>query len=110
MGIYKLRRMRSELNSRQLMVRWFDYVGWRSLNACSFVSGVPCPRADITIAITCFLSIALLLLLCGHKETFVLVVIAPVCVLLNDLPLPRWTAPKLDISFGVYLYPLPIGI
>jgi peptidoglycan/LPS O-acetylase OafA/YrhL len=60
------------------------------------------------IAIACFLSIALLLLWCGHKETFVLVVIAPVCVILNDLPLPRWTAPKLDISFGVYLYALPI--
>jgi peptidoglycan/LPS O-acetylase OafA/YrhL len=61
-----------------------------------------------TIAIACFLSIALLLLWCGHKETFVLVVIAPLCVILNELPLPRWTAPKLDISFGVYLYALPI--
>lgn len=50
-----------------------------------------------TIAIACFLSIALLLLSCGHKETFVLVVIAPVCVLLNILPLPRFTAPRLDI-------------
>jgi peptidoglycan/LPS O-acetylase OafA/YrhL len=61
-----------------------------------------------TIAIACFFSIALLLLWCGHKETFVLVVIAPVCVLLNILPLPRFTAPRLDISFGVYLYALPI--
>ena len=42
-----------------------------------------------TIAITCLLSIALALLLCGHKETFMLVVIAPVCVVLNDLPLLR---------------------
>ncbi len=50
------------------------------------------------IAISWFLSIAVLLLLCGHKETFALVVIAPVCVLLNEFPLPRWTAPKLDIS------------
>ncbi|MGY4350468.1 hypothetical protein ACVWXM_006961 [Bradyrhizobium sp. GM7.3] len=60
------------------------------------------------IAFACFLSIAFLLLLCGHRETFVLVVIAPVCVILIDLPLPRWTAPRLDISFDVYLYALPI--
>lgn len=61
-----------------------------------------------TIAVGVFLTIALFLLLSGHKETFVLVVIAPICVLLNNLPLPRFTAPKLDISFGVYLYALPI--
>jgi peptidoglycan/LPS O-acetylase OafA/YrhL len=89
------------------------WLGERGLTcAILFASGVGVAALERwltkTIAITCFLSIALLLLLCGHKETFVLVVIAPVCVLLNDLPLPRWTAPKLDISFGVYLYALPI--
>ncbi|MGY4428905.1 peptidoglycan/LPS O-acetylase OafA/YrhL [Bradyrhizobium sp. F1.13.1] len=61
-----------------------------------------------TIAVACFTSIAVLLLWCGHKETFALVAIAPVCVVLNTIPLPRWTAPKLDISYGVYLYALPI--
>jgi peptidoglycan/LPS O-acetylase OafA/YrhL len=61
-----------------------------------------------TIAMACFMAIALLLLLCGHKETFVIVVLAPLCVLLNDLPLPRWSAPKLDISYGVYLFAHPI--
>ncbi|MET4330982.1 MULTISPECIES: hypothetical protein [Bradyrhizobium] len=61
-----------------------------------------------TIAVACFTSIAVLLLWCGHKETLALVAIAPVCVVLNTIPLPRWTAPKLDISYGVYLYALPI--
>ena len=89
------------------------WLGERGLTcAILFASGVGVAVLERwlrkTIAITCFLSIALLLLLCGHRETFVLVVIAPVCVLLNDLPPPRWTAPKLDISFGVYLYALPI--
>src|SRR6478609_7386212 len=89
------------------------WLGERGLTcAILFASGVGVAALERwltkTIAITCFLSIALMLLLCGHKETFVLVVIAPVCVLLNDFPLPRWTAPKLDISFGVYLYALPI--
>ena len=89
------------------------WLGERGLTcAILFASGVGVATLERwltkTIAITCLLSIALALLLCGHKETFMLVVIAPVCVLLNDLPLPRWTAPKLDISFGVYLYALPI--
>ncbi len=85
---------------------------WGLTCAILFASGVGVAALERwltkTIAITCLLSIALALLLCGHKETFMLVVIAPVCVVLNDLPLPRWTAPKLDISFGVYLYALPI--
>src|SRR3954468_18102428 len=55
-----------------------------------------------------FLAIAILLLVCGHKETFALFVVAPICILLNVIPLPRWTAPRLDISFGTYLYALPI--
>ncbi len=59
-------------------------------------------------AIACLLSVSLVMLACGHRETFVLVAVAPICVLLNDVPLPRWTAPRLDISFGVYLYALPI--
>jgi peptidoglycan/LPS O-acetylase OafA/YrhL len=89
------------------------WLGERGLTcAILFASGVGVASLQRwlskTIAIACFLSIAALLLLCGNKETFVLVVIAPVCVILNDLPLPRWTAPKLDISFGVYLYALPI--
>jgi peptidoglycan/LPS O-acetylase OafA/YrhL len=89
------------------------WLGERGLTcAILFASGVGVAALERwltkTIAIACFLSIALLLLLCGHRETFALVVIAPVCVLLNDLPLPRWTAPKFDISFGVYLYALPI--
>ena len=89
------------------------WLGQRGLTcAILFVSGVGVAALERwltkTIAIACFLSIALVLLICGHGETFVLVVIAPVCVLLNDLRLPRWTAPKLDISFGVYLYALPI--
>ena len=82
-----------------------DHRGERGLTcAILFASGVGVAALERwltkTIAIACFLSIALLLLLCGHRETFVLVVIAPVCVVLNDLPLPRWTAPKLDISFA----------
>lgn len=59
-------------------------------------------------AVLSFLAIGFFLLLCGHKETFALVFFAPICILLNDLPLPRWTAPRLDISFGAYLYALPI--
>ena len=46
-----------------------------------------------SIAIDCCLSIALLLLLCGHRETFALVVIAPVYVVLND-PLDRADPPS----------------
>ena len=29
-------------------------------------------------------------------------------MVLSSLSLPRWTAPKRDISFGVYLYAPPI--
>ena len=64
--------------------------------------------ANKTAALTVFGAVALLLLLCGQIETMVLVAIAPICVLLNDLPLPSWTAPRLDISYGVYLYAFPI--
>jgi peptidoglycan/LPS O-acetylase OafA/YrhL len=61
-----------------------------------------------TASIACFGIISLLLFGCGQIETMVLVAIAPACVLLNDVPLPSWTAPRLDISFGVYLYAFPI--
>lgn len=37
-----------------------------------------------------------------------LYVAAPICVLLNVVPLPRWTAPRWIISFGTYFYALPI--
>lgn len=59
------------------------------------------------IALAAFGAISLLLLVCGQIDTMALVVIAPLCVLLNDIPLPSWTAPKLDISYGVYLYAFP---
>lgn len=59
-------------------------------------------------ALATFGVISLLLLICGQIDTMVLVAIAPSCVLLNDIRLPSWTAPRLDISFGVYLYAFPL--
>ena len=89
------------------------WLGHRSLTcAILFGSGVVIALLQNWLtkwgAVLGMLAVAGIMLLSGHRETFALVVIAPICVLLNDVPLPRWTAPRLDISFGVYLYALPI--
>jgi peptidoglycan/LPS O-acetylase OafA/YrhL len=96
---------------------WYDltpiWLSHRGLTcAIVFASGAGVALVEScsnkTISITVFGVISLLLFLCGQIETMVLVAVAPICVILNDLPLPSWTAPKLDISFGVYLYAFPI--
>ena len=89
------------------------WLGHRGLTcAILFGSGVAIALLQNSLtkrgAILGLLAVAGVMLLSGNRETFALVVISPICVLLNDVPLPRWTAPRLDISFGVYLYALPI--
>ncbi|MDB5619261.1 acyltransferase [Tardiphaga sp.] len=65
-------------------------------------------RAGLSVALT---SLALLLAgfaLSGNPTVAVLLAVTVVCVLLNQVPLPSWMAPKFDISYGVYLYAFPV--
>lgn len=43
-----------------------------------------------------------------NQETAALVAVAPICLLAARLPLPSWSQPKIDISYGLYLYAFPI--
>ncbi|WP_291572481.1 acyltransferase [Bradyrhizobium sp.] len=44
----------------------------------------------------------------GNPTTAAFVAIAVGCVLLNQVRTPAWLAPRLDISYGIYLYAFPI--
>jgi peptidoglycan/LPS O-acetylase OafA/YrhL len=65
-------------------------------------------RFGLRAATTGFVAVALILAVSGHIETAALVVAPAVCVMLNAVRLPRWMTPRIDISYGVYLYAFPV--
>ena len=65
-------------------------------------------RLGVAVALAGFAGLAAAFALSGNSLVAVLLAVTVACVLLNQLPLPRWTAPKFDISYGVYLYAFPV--
>ena len=93
-----------------LLPLWFEKYG--TTFAIVFCSGgllaLVQVEKGIRPAFAVLAAFAALLVVCGHPETAALVAIAPICVALNYVRLPAFSSPKLDISYGVYLYAFPI--
>jgi peptidoglycan/LPS O-acetylase OafA/YrhL len=87
-------------------------LGHGTVFAAIFVSGVCLALLEEVVgqkpAFALFAIPVAILLASLNVEAAIWVGFAPLCLLLNKVTLPDWILPKIDISYGVYLYAFPI--
>jgi peptidoglycan/LPS O-acetylase OafA/YrhL len=87
-------------------------LGHGAIFAAVFASGVCLALLNSVVgqkyALALF-AIPFVILLAGpNAEAAMWVACAPCCMILAKIPLPTWIGPRIDISYGVYLYAFPV--